>query len=152
MTESRTALFSRGSVFDATFEPGEGLEEGLEEGLVKAVSLSMVCVYSRGLLGCVFCEVGDLFAVGLLFVFPAVRAVRALRYGCSSPFSMYLFSFLSLDFYLTAAHLSTGVSMGAEAETLILCRVAMDKPKESHELILSCLREIYFLHPRESGD
>lgn len=55
----------------------------------------------------------------------------------------------SMEFYLTAAHLSTGVSMGAEAETLILCRVAMDCPRESLHLVVQCLREIYHTRPGE---
>lgn len=59
---------------------------------------------------------------------------------------------LSLDFYLTAAHVSTGVSMGAEAETLILCRVAMDRPLESYGLIAACLSEIFNIRPGESLD
>lgn len=53
----------------------------------------------------------------------------------------------SLEFYLSAAHVSTGVSMGGEAETLILCRVAMDRPVESYDLIAVCLHELYNLRP-----
>ena len=39
--------------------------------------------------------------------------------------------------------------MGAEAETLILCKVAMEKPRESLDLISQCLREICDLRPGE---
>lgn len=55
----------------------------------------------------------------------------------------------STDFYLAASHLSSGVSMGAEAETLILCKVAMDSPRESVQLILTCLSDIYGLRSCE---
>lgn len=39
--------------------------------------------------------------------------------------------------------------MGAEAETLILCRVAMDSPHESLTMVQHCIREIYHLRPGE---
>ena len=40
--------------------------------------------------------------------------------------------------------------MGAEAETLILCTVAMDCPRESLQLIAACLGEVYHLRPGET--
>ncbi|CAN0439464.1 unnamed protein product, partial [Ectocarpus fasciculatus] len=51
------------------------------------------------------------------------------------------------EFYLAASHLSSGVSMGAESETMILCKVAMDSPRESMQLLLTCLSDIYHLRP-----
>ncbi|CAN0543672.1 unnamed protein product, partial [Ectocarpus sp. 12 AP-2014] len=51
------------------------------------------------------------------------------------------------EFYLAASHLSSGVSMGAESETMILCKVAMDSPHESMQLLLTCLSDIYHLRP-----
>lgn len=40
--------------------------------------------------------------------------------------------------------------MGAEAETLILCKVAMESPHESMLLISQCLQELYHLRPGEA--
>lgn len=53
----------------------------------------------------------------------------------------------SLDFYLRASQLSTG----AEAEWLILCRVAMDRPLESLELIKAAMQELRDIHPGRLG-
>lgn len=51
----------------------------------------------------------------------------------------------STDFYFSASHLSS--SMGAEAETLILCKVAMDSPRDSLVMIQTCLSDICHLRP-----
>lgn len=64
--------------------------------------------------------------------------------------SVILLFSVSLDFYISATHLSSGVSMGAEAETLILCKVAMESPHESMLLISQCLQELYHLRPGEA--
>ena len=77
----------------------------------------------------------------LWFTFPSLLSFSPTSYW--PPYAP------SLDFYLSASHLSSGVSMGAEAETLILCLVAMDCPRESMQLIAACLGEVYHLRPGE---
>eukprot|EP00903_Cladosiphon_okamuranus_P009694 g9223.t1 len=54
------------------------------------------------------------------------------------------------EFYLSASHLSS--SMGAEAETLILCKVAMDSFQDSLGMIHTCLSEICHLRPSWPAD
>lgn len=57
-----------------------------------------------------------------------------------------------MDFYVSAAQVSPGIPMGSGADTVILCRVAMDSPHESLSLIEQCIREIYHLRPGETYD